>query len=145
MKPRKGLNSFNDHFQWLDVKMPVRRQSEGFLEVAKDLELLCIEEEVYNLDRAKELCEKRVAELRKTNGTLEMVSSYWSVEVKHTYLIKTETCKTFILDQTKKPISYVCKNAVISRTLVEMISAMLMECYYLRRTADLRNFIQLKS
>ena len=90
MKPRKGLNSFNDHFQWLDVKMPVRRQSEGFLEVAKDLELLGIEEEVYNLDRAKELCEKRVAELRKTNGTLEMVSSYWSVEVKHTYLIKTD-------------------------------------------------------
>ena len=56
--------------------MPVRRQSEGFLEVAKDLELLCIEEEVYDLDRAKELCEKRVAELRKANGTLEIVSSY---------------------------------------------------------------------
>ena len=56
--------------------MPVRRQSEGFMEVAKDLELLCIEEKVDDLDRAKELCEKRVAELRKTNGTLEMVSSY---------------------------------------------------------------------
>ena len=28
---------------------------------------------------------------------------------------------------------------------VEMISAMLMESYYLRRTADLRKFIQLKS
>ena len=88
--------------------MPVRRQSESFMEVAEDLELLCIEGKVNDLERAKELCEKRVAELRKTNGTLEMVSSYCSVEVKHTYLTKTKTCKTttFIFDQLKSQISY---------------------------------------
>ena len=77
MKPRKGLNSFNDHFQWLDVKMPVRRQSEGFLEVAKDLELLCIEEEVYDLDKGTVRKESRWVEESKRNfgdGKLLLIS-----------------------------------------------------------------------
>ena len=39
------------------------------------------------MGRAKELCDKRVAELKKSNGTLEKVSSYRSIEAKHTYLI----------------------------------------------------------
>ena len=56
--------------------MPVERQSESIMEVTEDLELLCIEEEVNDMERAKELHEKRVAELRKTNGTLKMISSY---------------------------------------------------------------------
>ena len=85
--------------------MPVKRQSESIMEVTEDLELLCIEEEVNDMERAKELHEKRVAELRKTNGTLKMISSYLSVEVKHAFPLKTETCKTltFIFDQTKMP------------------------------------------
>ena len=56
--------------------MPVKRQSESIMEVTEDLELLCIEEEVNDMERAKELHEKRVAELRKTKGTLKMISSY---------------------------------------------------------------------
>ena len=56
--------------------MPVKRQSESIMEVTEDLELLCIEEEVNDMERAKELHEKRFAELRKTNGTLKMISSY---------------------------------------------------------------------
>ena len=56
--------------------MPVKRQSESIMEVTEDLELLCIEEEVNDMERAKELHEKRVAELRKTSGTLKMISSY---------------------------------------------------------------------
>lgn len=54
--------------------MSVRPRSESLLEVAQDLELLCVKErEVTDMERAKELREKRVAELRKTNGTLEKV------------------------------------------------------------------------
>ena len=56
--------------------MPVKRQSESIVEVTEDLELLCIEEEVHDMERAKELHEKRDAELRKTNGTLKMINSY---------------------------------------------------------------------
>ena len=41
--------------------MPVKRQSESIMEVTEDLELLCIEEEVNDMERAKELHEKRVA------------------------------------------------------------------------------------
>ena len=70
--------------------MPVKRRSEGIKEVVRDLELLCIKEEVTDMERAKELREKRVTELMEANGTLEMVSSYWSIEVKHTYVMKTE-------------------------------------------------------
>ena len=85
--------------------MPVKRRSESVLDVAQELELLCVKEEVTDMGRAKELCEKRVAELRKSNGTLEMVSSYLSIKAKHTYLKKRKTCKTktFIFHQTKKP------------------------------------------
>ena len=56
--------------------MSVKRRSESILDVVQELELLCVEEEVTDMGRAKELREKRVAELRKSNGTLEMVSSY---------------------------------------------------------------------
>ena len=56
--------------------MPVKQQSESIMEVTEDLEFLCIEEEVNDMERVKELHEKRVAELRKTNGTLKMISSY---------------------------------------------------------------------
>ena len=56
--------------------MPVKRRSESVLDVAQELELLCVKEKVTDMGRAKELREKRVAELRKSNGTLEMVSSY---------------------------------------------------------------------
>ena len=85
--------------------MSVKRRSESVLDVAQDLELLCVKDEVTDMGRAKELREKRVAELRKSNGTLEMVSSYRSIEAKHTYLIKRKTCKTktFIFHETKKP------------------------------------------
>ena len=56
--------------------MPVKRRSESvYVDVVQDLELLCVKEEVTDMRRAKELREKRVAELRKSNGTLEMVSS----------------------------------------------------------------------
>ena len=55
--------------------MLVKRRSESVLDVVQDLELLCVKEEVTDMRRAKELREKRVAELRKSNGTLEMVSS----------------------------------------------------------------------
>ena len=34
--------------------MPVKRQSESIMEVTEDLELLCIEEEVNDMERAKE-------------------------------------------------------------------------------------------
>ena len=56
--------------------MSVKRRSKSVLDVAQDLELLCVKEEVSDMGKAKELREKRVAELRKSNGTLEMVSSY---------------------------------------------------------------------
>ena len=56
--------------------MPVKRRSEDIKEVVRDLELLCIKEEVTDMERAKELREKRVTELMEANGTLEMVSSY---------------------------------------------------------------------
>ena len=42
----------------------------------RDLELLCIREEYTDMGSAKELCDKRVAELKKSNGTLDKVSSY---------------------------------------------------------------------
>ena len=57
-------------------QMPVKRRSEDIKEVVRDLELLCIKEEVTDMERAKELREKRVTELMEANGTLEMVSSY---------------------------------------------------------------------
>ena len=34
--------------------MPVKQQSESIMEVTEDLELLCIEEEVNDMERAKE-------------------------------------------------------------------------------------------
>ncbi|XP_022802296.1 uncharacterized protein LOC111339834 [Stylophora pistillata] len=49
---------------------PVRRRSESLSELAQDLQLLCVKEEVTDMERAKELREKRIAELRKTNGPL---------------------------------------------------------------------------
>ena len=55
---------------------PVKRRSEGIKEAVQDLEPLCIKEEYTDMGRAKELCDKRVAELKKSNGTLEKVSSY---------------------------------------------------------------------
>ena len=55
--------------------MSVKRRSESFLDVAEELKLLCVKEEVTDMERARELRENRVAELRKSNGTLEMVSS----------------------------------------------------------------------
>ena len=55
--------------------MPVKRRSESVLDVAQELKLLCVKEEATDMERAKELRKKRVAELRKSNGTLEMVSS----------------------------------------------------------------------
>ena len=55
--------------------MPVKRRREGIKEVVRDLELLCIKEEYTDMERAKELREKRVTELVEANGTLEMVSS----------------------------------------------------------------------
>ena len=56
--------------------MPVKRRSESVLDEAEELELLCVKEKVTDMGRAKGLREKRVAELRKSNGTLETVSSY---------------------------------------------------------------------
>ena len=55
--------------------MSVERPSEGIKEVVRDLELLCIKEECTDMERAKELRKKKVAELMETNGTLKMVSS----------------------------------------------------------------------
>lgn len=45
--------------------MPVKRQSESIMEVTEDLELLCIEEEVNDMERAKE--ESRWVEENKRN------------------------------------------------------------------------------
>lgn len=45
--------------------MPVKRQSEIIMEVTEDLELLCIEEEVNDMERAKE--ESRWVEENKRN------------------------------------------------------------------------------
>ena len=45
-------------------------------EAVRDLELLCIREEYTDMGSAKESCDKRVAELKKSNGTLDKVSSY---------------------------------------------------------------------
>ena len=45
-------------------------------EAVRDLELLCIREEYTDMGSAKEFCDKRVAELKKSNGTLDKVSSY---------------------------------------------------------------------
>ena len=45
--------------------MPVKRQSESVMEVTEDLELLCIEEEVNDMERAKE--ESRWVEENKRN------------------------------------------------------------------------------
>ena len=45
--------------------MPVKRQSESITEVTEDLELLCIEEEVNDMERAKE--ESRWVEENKRN------------------------------------------------------------------------------
>ena len=45
-------------------------------EAVRDQELLCIREEYTDMGSAKELCDKRVAELKKSNGTLDKVSSY---------------------------------------------------------------------
>ena len=77
--------------------MPVERPSEGIKEVVRDLELLCIKEECTDMERAKELRKKKVAELMETNGTLKMVSSYWLIEVKHTYLMKTEVKHAYLM------------------------------------------------
>ena len=52
-------------------------------------------EEYTDMERAKELREKRVTELVEANGTLEMVSSSWSIEVKHKYLMKTEDMQNY--------------------------------------------------
>ena len=75
--------------------MPAKRQNESFKKVAEDLELLCIKEDFTSMGRAKELREKKVATLKESNGTLEKVSSYWSIEVKHTYLTKTEDMQNY--------------------------------------------------
>ena len=75
--------------------MSVERPSEGIKEVVRDLELLCIKEECTDMERAKELRKKKVAELMETNGTLKMVSSYRSIEVIHTYLMKTEDMQNY--------------------------------------------------
>ena len=76
--------------------MPVKPQSVHFMEVVEDLELLCVKEKQFtSMETAKEVREERVADLRKSSGTLEMVSSYWSIEVKHTYLIKKEDMQNY--------------------------------------------------
>ena len=57
--------------------MPVKPQSVNFMEVVEDLELLCVKEKQFtSMETAKEVREERVADLRKSSGTLEMVSSY---------------------------------------------------------------------
>ena len=54
--------------------------TESLSDLARDLELLGVNEKVSDMGRAKELCEKKIKKLSKENGTLHQVSNLMIIQ-----------------------------------------------------------------